>query len=79
MQEAKEEQKKQIIDLYLQCKNSMEIANEVGLTDGRVRQIVNKFKNKEINKITLIPESLQLFNVWNFSSSENNCLNFCSW
>jgi hypothetical protein len=45
----REEQKRQIIDLYLQCKDSLEIANAIGLSDGRVRQIVNKFKTEEIN------------------------------
>jgi len=29
--------------------DSLEIANAIGLSDGRVRQIVNKFKTEEIN------------------------------
>lgn len=65
-QKADEEQKRRIINLYLRCKNSIEIANEIGLSDGRIRQIVNKFKTEEINEINLVPESLQLFNSWYF-------------
>jgi len=40
------------------------------LTQGRVAQIINNFKTEEINKINLVPETLQLFNVWNFHSRE---------
>jgi transposase len=70
----REEQKRQIIDLYLQCKDSLEIANAIGLSDGRVRQIVNKFKTEEINTANLIPESLQLYNVWNFQNRNTRYL-----
>lgn len=65
-QKVAQEQKKQIIDLYLQCLTQEEIANKIGLTQGRIAQIIRNFKTEEINKINLIPESLQLFNCWYF-------------
>lgn len=64
--QSRKEEKQKIIQLYLQCKDSVEIANVLGVTDGRIRQIVNKFKNEEINALNLVPESLQYYNVWNF-------------
>ena len=68
IKEAKEAQKKQIIELYLQCLTQEEIANKLDLTQGRIAQIIRNFINEEINKINLVPDSLQLFNVWNFGS-----------
>jgi hypothetical protein len=44
----------------------------MNLTHGRITQIVNNFINEEINKISLVPDSLQLFNVWNFSSRDKS-------
>jgi len=44
------------------------IASKVGLTQERIAQIIRNFINEEINKINLVPDSLQLFNVWNFGS-----------
>jgi transcriptional regulator with XRE-family HTH domain len=70
IQEYKEEQKKTIVDLYLQCLTQEEIANRLELTQGRIAQIINKFKTEEINKIGLVPESLQYFNVWNFKDRD---------
>jgi hypothetical protein len=52
----------------------LETANAIGLSDGRVRQIVNKFKTEEINTANLIPESLQLYNVWNRTHTCNATL-----
>jgi hypothetical protein len=65
----KEELKKQIIDLYLQCYTQEEIANKVGISQGRVAQIISKFKTEKINSPP-IPESLQLFNIWYFPSRD---------
>lgn len=62
--------KKQIIQLYLQCKQQNEIAKELELSEGRVSQILNKFISEEIKEINLVPESLQLFNVWNFGNRD---------
>ena len=71
IQEAREEQKQQIIQLYLQCKQQNEIAKELELTEGRVSQILNKFKTEEIKEISLVPESLQVFNVWSFQRRDS--------
>jgi len=68
--EAKEAQKKQIIELYLQCLTQEEIASKVGLTQERIGQIIRNFKSEEISKINLVPESLQLFNVWYFGKRD---------
>lgn len=43
-----------------------DIALEIGLTEQRIGQILNKFKNEEILEINLVPDSLQVFDVWNF-------------
>jgi hypothetical protein len=51
-----------------------EIANNLGLTHGRISQIVDKFKS-ELSDTS--PESLQLFNVWNFSDQEKLDESFC--
>jgi len=42
--EKRREREKQIIDLYLQCYTQEEIANKVKLSQGRIAQIINKFK-----------------------------------
>lgn len=65
VQEAREEQKRQIIDLYLRCLTYEEIGKKLNLTKGRISQIVTKFR-KFISEEIKPPESLQFFNVWNF-------------
>jgi len=67
VQEAKEEQKRQIIDLYLQCLTQEEISDKVGISRSRISEIVDKFKSEFSDKP---PESLQLFNVWNFPNRD---------
>jgi len=66
-QEAKEEQKQQIINLYLQCLTHKEIADKMGLSRSRITEIVDKFKS-ELSDI--VPENLQFFNVWYFPKRE---------
>ncbi|MCD6240015.1 hypothetical protein J7K27_00635 [Candidatus Bathyarchaeota archaeon] len=65
--ELKEELRRKIIDLYLQCYTHEEIANQLGLSRGRITQIVNNFKSEIINNPP-VPESLQFYNVWNFQA-----------
>lgn len=44
-QAKKEEQERQIVELYLQDYTQEEIANQIGLTRGRITQIVNNIKS----------------------------------
>jgi len=44
-----EAQKQKIVELYLQCLTQQEIANKIGLTQGRIAQIINNFKDEKIN------------------------------
>jgi DNA modification methylase len=62
----KDTQRKQIIDLWLKCCYTQDdIANIVELTQGRVAQIINKFKSEKINN-EQISESIQIYDIWNF-------------
>jgi len=71
IQDIKKEQEKQIIDLHLKCLTNIEIGSKVGLSDVRVGQILNNFISENTSKISQNPpESLQLFNVWNFGKRE---------
>lgn len=72
IRDAREQQKQDIIQFYLACWTQEEIANKTQVTQGRIAQIINKFKTEEINKINLIPDSLQLFNVWNFGKRDKH-------
>ena len=65
VQEAKEEQKHQIIKLYLQCLTYEEISEKISVSIGKISNIFTKCKN-EFSENPIIPESLQLFNVWYF-------------
>ena len=59
------------MDLYLQDLTQEEIASKTGLSQQRIAQITNKFKNEEISKINLIPDSLQLYNIQSFPKLNN--------
>ena len=61
IQEAKKEQKKQTIDLYLQCKQQNEISQEIDLSESQISRILQKFKDEEMQEINLVPDSLQLY------------------
>jgi transposase len=64
----REEQKRQIIDLYLQCYRQEEIVNKIGESQPTVSRVIQKFKTELLNNPP-VPESLQLYNVWNFPNS----------
>lgn len=66
----KDQQKQEIIRLYLQCLTQDEITSKTRLTQGRISQIINKFISEEINKISLVPDSLQFFNDWRFQGRD---------
>ncbi|RLI41275.1 hypothetical protein DRO69_11770 [Candidatus Bathyarchaeota archaeon] len=59
----------QIIDLYLQCLTQQEIADKIGYSQRGVSETIQKFKNK-LSDNPIIPESLQLYNVWNFPNRD---------
>jgi len=66
IQQAREEQKQKIIELYLDAKNTQqEIADKIGLSRSRIAEIVGKFKIEKTEHPP-VPESLQLYNVWYF-------------
>jgi hypothetical protein len=47
-----------------------EIADKTGVSRSRITEIVGKFKNEKIDKLSENPQSLQLFNVWNFGNRD---------
>jgi len=65
-----EEQRKQIINLYLQCYTQEEIAKKQSVNTSTVSRILQKFKTEDLQKNSLVPESLQLYNVWNFPNRD---------
>ncbi|RLI00108.1 hypothetical protein DRO19_00370 [Candidatus Bathyarchaeota archaeon] len=65
--ELKEELRRKIIDLYLQCYTHEEIAEQVGLERSTITKIVKNFKSEIIHNPP-VPESLQFYNVWNFQA-----------
>jgi len=67
VQKEREEQKKQIIDLYLQCLSTREIEAKLQISDSTIDRVLQKFKS-EILKQPPVPESRQLYNVWNFQN-----------
>jgi len=68
IEDARQEQKREIIELYLRCLTQQEISDKIGLSQSRISEIIEKFKNEFSDKT---PESLQLFNVWNFPNRQN--------
>jgi len=69
VQEEKEEQKRQIMDLYLQCCTYDEIESKLEVSSKTIAKTLSDFKN-ELGKQPFVPESLQLFNVWNFPNRD---------
>jgi len=67
--EKRREREKQIIELYLQCYTQQEIADKIGYSQRGVSETIQKFKNK-LSDNPIIPESLQLYNVWNFTNRD---------
>jgi hypothetical protein len=59
----------QIIDLYLQCYRQEEIVNKTGESQPTVSRVIQKFKTELLNNPP-VPESLQLYNVWNFQNRD---------
>jgi transposase len=70
VQKEREEQKRRIIDLYLQCYTQEEIANKIGESQPTVSRVIQKFKTELLNNPP-VPESLQLYNVWNWQNRGN--------
>jgi len=64
-----EEQRKQIVDLYLQCHTLEEISKKLDIAISTVHYNFEKFKTKVFENPPT-PESLQLYNVWNFPNRD---------
>ncbi|MDT8781528.1 MAG: helix-turn-helix domain-containing protein [Candidatus Bathyarchaeota archaeon] len=56
-----ERAKQRQFNLCLQCNTQDEIANKSGVSQGRVAQIISKFKTEEINNLPA-PDCLQYYN-----------------
>jgi len=68
--EKKQERDTKILELYLACYTQEEIAEKVGLERSAVSKILDSVKNGKIAE-THIPESLRLYNVWNFPKCDS--------
>jgi DNA modification methylase len=67
-----DEQRKLIMDLWFGCKPQNEIAKETGLTEGRISQILNNLQKSQIKDLgNNPPDSLKVFNLWNFGKSND--------
>lgn len=64
----KEERDSKIWEMWLACKSDDEIAQEVQLTDRQVRNIISE-KKESFPKFP--PDSLQVYNLWNFHSNDD--------
>lgn len=67
--EAEKERNERILDLYLACKTQREIAHKIGLNQGQIARIMQKFVD-ELSKKLPTPESLEIYNIWNFSKCD---------
>ncbi len=65
-QEKDEELEKAIVDCYLACMTYEEIKSKLDTNDPKISSTLKKLKDKFL-KSPYIPDSLQVFNVWNFS------------
>lgn len=59
-----------ILDLYLQCKTQNQIATAIGVSEGTVSRIINEIKQDKLSDESP-PESLKIFNLWNFGKSND--------
>lgn len=64
-EQKRDEQKKQILSLYLQGLTQEVISDKVGISQNRISEIIGKVKIELTDK-SVVPESLQYYNVWNF-------------
>jgi transcriptional regulator with XRE-family HTH domain len=65
--EAKEQQKQQVLELYLACKSQQEIAEAVGIDQGTVSRWLEGIMQKyDAELLHNPPDSLQTFNLWSF-------------
>ena len=57
-----------IIELYLKCTPQVEIAEILGLNEAKITRILQNIKNNKMKFLTETPpDSLQVYDVWNFS------------
>jgi len=56
--------------LWLACKTQDEISDQLGIAKGKINKIVTKCKAEESDYLANNPpESLKIFNLWNFADS----------
>jgi len=69
-QKQDEERNAKIMDMWLACHTQEEIAEAVGLSQKQVSVILADIRKLQLQE-TYIPDSLQLFNLWNFQSCDD--------
>ena len=61
------ERDQKILELYLVCYTEKEIAKKIHMDRTSVSKILDKVKNFIIEENYIIPDFLQIFNIWDFS------------
>ncbi len=67
----RDQRNEEIVNLYLQCFDDSEISKKIGISDRQIRNILEDGKKRIFAEIST-PQSLQLFNVWNFPKCDGN-------
>lgn len=67
--ERNEDRNQKILELYLRCWTEERIAEEVGLKKSQVDNVISSFFTDENNGNP--PDSLQVFNLWEFPAPDN--------
>lgn len=77
--DTKEQQKKKVFDLWMQCWTQEEIAEEVGMSIGSVNEICSEnAKLQNLNKFSFQDESFTppIYNVWKLQTKSNSVSHF---
>lgn len=77
--DTKEQQKKKVFDLWMQCRTQEEIAGEVGLTRDEVRGFLGNMENlPKSPKFSFDDEAFSppLYNVWKLQTKSNSVSHF---
>lgn len=66
-----EERKQKILELYLACHTQEEIAEVVWVARSTVTEFISNVKNGGLADFDITPDSLQLYNLWQFSAPDS--------
>jgi DNA modification methylase len=71
-QEKSEEEKVRIIELWLACETQENIANNLDINQTKVSRIIQKLQTHKTEEMSENPpDSLKIFNLWNFGKSSD--------